>query len=269
MQFLWLHLWKGSYDDFLHIVVHPSKLTLVFTPNPEMLLAASTDEEFLRILWRADYLVPDGNWLYLATRMKEGYSFLSAGWNLLTSKKWISKKYGDLIKWSDLTKDLISHAQRHQKKILLIDNYRITTPESDFEKKKMHTQSRIIELFHRKYPHLSIQVFFLGEMSPDAIAHHIELSHIDYVFGCSGMKTQEKILFDIFSYLPDHLRVVGLWAGSSFDYLLGLQKRAPRLWRKAWLEWLYRLIMSPRKRWRRIIDAVWRFPHMSESFDKK
>lgn len=68
----------------------------------------------------------------------------------------------------------------------------------------------MIELFHEKYKSLSIQVFFLGEMSPDAIAHHIELGHIGYIFGCSGMKTQEKVLFEIFSYLPDHLHVVGL-----------------------------------------------------------
>ncbi len=269
MQFLWLHLWKGRYHDFLHILEHPSGPTLVFTPNPEMLLGASRDREFLQTLWRAQYLVPDGNGLYLSSYMKEGHSFLSSGWKLLTSKKWLIKKYGELIKGSDLTNDLVSYAHTHQKKLLLIDNYRIDEPKDEFEKKKMHVQSRILELFLERYRDLSIQVFFLGEMSPDAIAHHIELGHIDYVFGCSGMKSQEKILFEIFSYLPDHLPVVGLGVGSSFDYLLGLQKRAPRLWRKTWLEWLYRLIMNPRKRWSRIIDAVWRFPHMEEDSQEK
>lgn len=43
-----------------------------------MLLGASKDREFLEILRRADYLVPDGNGLYLSTLMREGYSFLSA-----------------------------------------------------------------------------------------------------------------------------------------------------------------------------------------------
>lgn len=267
MRLLDLDIYSWTYRGFLSRVTHPEKKTLIFTPNPEMLLAASRDPGFLQILRKADYLTPDGTGLYLAALMQDGYPALSAGWKMLTSKRWISEKYGDLIKWSDLTQDILSHACVHQKRILLIDNYRITDPQNEFEQKKMQIQSRMIEVFHERYPDLLIQVFFLGEMSPDAIAHHIELSHIDYVFGCSGMKTQEQMLFDIFSYLPSHLLVVGLWVGSSFDYLLGLQKRAPRVFQDLGLEWLYRLIMDPRRRWKRIVDAVWRFPRMIRDRD--
>ncbi len=65
-----------------------------------------------------------------------------------------------------------------------------------------------MHLFHERFPRLSVQVFFLGDMSADAIAHHIGLNSIDYVFACSGMKTQEKILTEIFSYLPENSKVV-------------------------------------------------------------
>jgi N-acetylglucosaminyldiphosphoundecaprenol N-acetyl-beta-D-mannosaminyltransferase len=43
---------------------------------------------------------------------------------------------------------------------------------------------------------------------------------------------------------------VGIGVGGSFDVLAGNVERAPALWRKLNLEWLYRLVREP-KRWRR------------------
>lgn len=260
MQFLWLSLWKGRYSDFLRLIENPQKPTLVFTPNPEMLLGAMKDPSFLQILSRSDYLVPDGNGLYVASEMQSGQSYFRSCQMVFRSRKKIVKKYGELIKGSDLTRDIVSYVQENKKNILIIDNYRITQPTNSFEKKKMKVQSEILDLFHQKFPHLSVQVFFLGEMSPDAIAHHIGLNKIEYVFACSGMKSQERILTEIFSYLPDSSKIVWLAVGSSFDYLLWLQKRAPFFFQKLWLEWLYRLMLNPYGRWKRIINAVWRFP---------
>lgn len=47
--------------------------------------------------------------------------------------------------------------------------------------------------------------------------------------------------------------------GASIDFLLGLQKRAPIIFQRLGLEWLYRLITQPRIRARRIWDAVYHF----------
>jgi UDP-N-acetyl-D-mannosaminuronic acid transferase (WecB/TagA/CpsF family) len=64
-------------------------------------------------------------------------------------------------------------------------------------------------------------------MSPDAMAHYIEIHKIDYAFSCLGMKTQESTLIDIWQYLPSYTHVVGIGVGASIDFLLGIQKRAP------------------------------------------
>jgi len=55
-------------------------------------------------------------------------------------------------------------------------------------------------------------------------------------------------------WLEEHLSAtscgVGIGVGGSFDVLAGTVPRAPRLWRRAGLEWLYRLLREP-SRWRR------------------
>lgn len=97
MQFLSLHLWKGKYRDFLQITLHPSKPTLIFTPNPELLLGAMKDASFLQILSRSDYLIPDGNGLYVASEMQNGETYFRACQRVFCSRKQIVKKYGELI----------------------------------------------------------------------------------------------------------------------------------------------------------------------------
>ncbi len=128
----------------------------------------------------------------------------------------------------------------------MIDNYRIEYPKNAFEIKKMEIQSRLMELFTEKFPSLRKEVLFDGEKSPKEIAALIVEKDILYVFSCIGMKAQEERLIEIFSYLPSTQKVVGLGVGSSFDYLLGLQKRAPFFIQKMGLEWFYRLLLSPR-----------------------
>ena len=39
--------------------------------------------------------------------------------------------------------------------------------------------------------------------------------------------------------------------GGSFDILAGVTKRAPLLWQRLGLEWLYRVLQEPRRLWRR------------------
>ncbi len=268
MHFLWLHIYTGKYQDFLQLIQYPTRKTLVFTPNPEILLYASIDLEFLNILQMADFLTPDANGLYVGAQMWEGKSFFVAGFRTLFSKKSLQEQYGELIQGSNITRDLVGFAQTTGKKILMIDNYRITRAINEFEERKMETQWRFRELFQEKFPRLTVEVLFDWEKSPVEIAEFIQKEHISYVFSCIGMKTQEERLLEIFAHVPEDFPVVWLWVGSSFDYLLGLQKRAPVTFQKLGLEWLYRLILEPRKRWRRIWNAVVEFPRMVKCWEK-
>jgi N-acetylglucosaminyldiphosphoundecaprenol N-acetyl-beta-D-mannosaminyltransferase len=51
------------------------------------------------------------------------------------------------------------------------------------------------------------------------------------------------------------LGCVGMGVGGSFDYIIGLQQRAPAALQRAGLEWLHRLLRDP-KRWHRQVRAA-------------
>ncbi len=261
MNFFSISLFCGKYIDFLESIKNPTKKILVFTPNPEIFVHASRDEEFLNILKKATYNTPDANWLYVGAMMQEGIGFFRACFVLLFAKKKLREQYGDLIKGSDLTRDLLNYASETKKNILILDN-RVENIVSEFDQKKSSLQQHLGSSLEQKYPWLTVRVVYVWDIANDGIAHLIELQDISYVFSCLGMRKQEKELIEIFSYLPWDQRVVGLGVGASIDFLFWLQKRAPILWQKMWLEWLYRLIMEPRKRWRRIYTAVVEFPNM-------
>ena len=262
MRLLDLDIFTWKYLEFLRIIRNPEKPTLVFTPNPEMLVQASHDPTFLGTLRKADYLTPDGTGLYTASLIQNGNSFLWALFQTFLQRKSLQKRYGELIKWSDLARDLVSHAMESHERVLMIDNYRIEIPQNPFEFEKKKIQSNLPNLFRERFPSLDIEMIFDGEMSPEEIAKLILDKNIRYVFSCIGMRVQEERLVEIWSHIPSTHRVAWLGVGSSIDYLLWLQKRAPLWIQKLGFEWLYRLVLSPQKRWRRIYTALIEFPQI-------
>jgi N-acetylglucosaminyldiphosphoundecaprenol N-acetyl-beta-D-mannosaminyltransferase len=262
MHFLSLDIYNGTYQNFFDRIRNPDQKTLVFTPNPEILLRASRDAEFLEILKKANYLTPDAHGLYTASLIQSGKSFFMACIMTFFYQKYLAKYYGEKISGSDLTHDLVQYAIATNQKIMIIDNYKILEPKNNFEIQKKIIQESFPQLISEKLPGLDWIIVFDGEKTPSQLAELIRQKDIRYVFSCIGMKTQEERLVQIFWHLKPEQNIVGLWVWSSFDYLLGLQKRAPKIFRKLWIEWIYRLILQPRLRWQRILDAFWRFPKM-------
>ncbi|MGA2393870.1 MAG: WecB/TagA/CpsF family glycosyltransferase [Candidatus Lustribacter sp.] len=88
--------------------------------------------------------------------------------------------------------------------------------------------------------------YFTAGQSP-TIAASILASGANVLLVGLGSPKQEYWLQE---YLGATKCGVGIGVGGSFDILAGTVPRAPRLWRRAGLEWLYRLIREP-ARWRR------------------
>lgn len=83
------------------------------------------------------------------------------------------------------------------------------------------------------------------------------------------MKLQEERLVRVFSHLDEKNAVVGLGVGASIDFLLGLQKRAPKVFADNGFEWLYRLITQPKIRYKRIKTALIDFPKLVKKTTSK
>jgi exopolysaccharide biosynthesis WecB/TagA/CpsF family protein len=76
-----------------------------------------------------------------------------------------------------------------------------------------------------------------------------------YVFVAFGAPAQENWLVTHKQQLVKHHVRVAMAVGGSFDILTGILSRAPSLFLKLNLEWLYRLIQEP-WRWKRQLQLV-------------
>jgi N-acetylglucosaminyldiphosphoundecaprenol N-acetyl-beta-D-mannosaminyltransferase len=130
---------------------------------------------------------------------------------------------------ADLLSDLLSWAEQHDVPLTIYNQENGLSTESDIRQALGHT-----------YPRLKISC-------------NRELSVYSLVLCTYGAPEQE--------FFIDMLGVAGIkmGVGGAIDYLTGKQKRAPQFLRTLGLEWLWRLVLQP-KRIKRIWNAVVVFP---------
>jgi N-acetylglucosaminyldiphosphoundecaprenol N-acetyl-beta-D-mannosaminyltransferase len=109
---------------------------------------------------------------------------------------------------------------------------------------------RAADVLRSRYPGLQIagtrDGYFADDQSAE-IAAAIRASGARILFAGLGFPRQE---FWLSQYLTQTGCGAGIGVGGSFDVISGTVQRAPERWRKARLEWLYRLVKEP-QRWRR------------------
>jgi N-acetylglucosaminyldiphosphoundecaprenol N-acetyl-beta-D-mannosaminyltransferase len=104
-----------------------------------------------------------------------------------------------------------------------------------------------------RYPGLQIvgtSDGFFVERSERDVVEHIAAVKPDIVFVGLGTPRQEQWVAAHAGDLPDAI----YWAvGALFDYVAGLERRAPAWMRALALEWAWRLLIDPFGKWRRYI----------------
>lgn len=190
----------------------------IATVNPEFILQAQEDSEFMDVLNACDLNVADGMGINLAF------------WKL-------GKKLQCRMAGIDLMLEILKIANEKKLKIFLATK---SGGLSAFEE----TKNAINKLF----PELIIEGKNLENREPITVDCEI-------VFCNFGAPEQEKFL----NSLKNDKIKLAMGVGGSFDYLTGKLTRAPRWMRKMGIEWLWRLILQP-KRFSRIWNAVIIFP---------
>ena len=192
---------------------------IIVTPNPEQLVLAQKDKEFLKLLNKADVSLPDGIGLVWAFRFLNqelsrisGVDFMSDLVRLANKNNWTIGLVGG---WNGVGEKALAELQ---KSYANLHGWAITPEETD-EKK---------------------------------LAQHIADSNTKIVFVGLGAPKQEQYI----DVLKKHSgRVVFMAVGGAFDMIAGVTLRAPDWIQKIGLEWLYRLFRQP-WRWRRQMALI-------------
>lgn len=199
------------------------RLNKIFTPNPEILLEAARDEQYRAVLQTGDLSLPDGIGLVLAGR-------------------WLGIPFKERVSGSDFMIKLCELASVKNKKVFLLGG-------------KNGVAERTAAALENKFPGI-----FISGCSEDekAAAQDPVLLSSDILFVALGAKRQERWISD-FSFKLSNVRMA-VAVGGSFDMISGDIPRAPIFLRKMGLEWLWRFLMEPRKRFKRVFRAVIVFP---------
>jgi len=111
---------------------------------------------------------------------------------------------------------------------------------------------KVIERIEKEYPGIEIAGYHNGFFKEEnEVLEDLKDKKFDILFVAMGSPKQEYFIYDNFDKIDAK---IFMGVGGSFDVFSGKFKRAPNLIRKLGLEWLYRFILEPRKRFPRVIQ---------------
>ncbi len=214
--------------------LHGNESKMVFTPNPEMLVDAQKDSYFKEILNKGDLNICDGKGIQL-----------------------VSKEKIERISGVDFLGDVCGLAEKENKSVYLLGSGSDEVLrdcqknlQSQFPLLKIVGQNKgariQVNLDHKNfcvsYPH--------PEENEKVIDDIIDTAP-DILFVAFGHIKQEKWIYEFLPQLPSVKIAMGV--GGSFDFVAGKVKRAPEFLRRIGLEWLWRLLLEPRR-----IKRIWK-----------
>ena len=195
------------------------RLHRVVTINPEGIWIARHDEQFARIVEQADLVSADGSGVL-----------------------WAASKLGspmqERVTGIDLLEHLCQRAAKQGWRVYLLGA-------------KPGFANEAAQVLCSRYPGLIIAGCENGYFRDreDQVLADIRAASADILFAALGMPFQEKW---IYAHAEELGCTVAVGVGGSFDVISGHVRRAPALWQKLRLEWLWRLLSDP-KRWRRFL----------------
>ena len=241
----------------LSMVRDTSRQHMVATPNPEILLKTE-DDALRRIMENADILLPDGAGLQWATAFLADVSrkqpgngvsyvakFVSSVVRFVFSPSYRSSYLPDKITGIDTVHTLAELSVQEKCSVFFLGSF-----VADEAANAMKTQ--IIDL----------DVSGSSESPPEAAEEVVTLvneSGASVLFVAYGAPTQETWIAQHLENMPGIRVAIGV--GGAFDMIAGTKKRAPSFFRKAGLEWLWRLFIEPsrlRRIWNATVVFTWR-----------
>lgn len=228
MKELFDKLYNKSEESFYEILeknLSQNKKTFIVTANPETFMMSEKDEEMRKLLLDNDtFLVPDGIGIVKTARM-------------------INYDVKERITGIDIANELLKLGNKQKKSIYLFGA-------------KQEVIDSMEKVLKESYPNLNLVGMSNGyEKDKDKIFEKIVKTKPDIVLVALGIPLQEKL---IYKHLDKFDKGIFVGVGGSFDVISGHKKRAPKIFIKLNLEWLYRILKEP-KRLKRFYDSNVKF----------
>ena len=228
MNELFDKLYSKSEESFYKILnknLKSDKKMFIVTANPETFMMSENDEEMRKLLLDKDtILVPDGIGIVKVARM-------------------INYNVTERIAGIDIANKLLELGNKENKSIYLFGS-------------KQEVIDSMKEVLKEKYPNLELVGASNGyEKDKDKVFEKIAKVKPDIVLVALGIPLQEKL---IYKHLNKFDKGIFVGVGGSFDVISGHKKRAPKIFIKLNLEWLYRILKEP-KRLKRFYDSNVKF----------
>ena len=196
-------------------------VSMIFTPNPEIVMRAAEDSEFKNILNSADICTPDGIGVVYASKI-------------------LKNPVKERVPGFELSKMLMESVSKTGEEVFLFGS-------------KPGIAEKAKENIEKMYPGINIvgtRDGYFKEEDEDGIIDMINESGAKLLYVCLGAPKQEKWIYKN----RDRLKGVrlALGVGGTLDVLSGEAKRAPEIFLKLNLEWFYRIASNP-SRWGRFL----------------
>jgi len=212
----------GALDKAFNLI-NGDKVSQVVTINPEMYAEKEINSEFEKILSEAELIVPDGIGIKIGLKFK-GHDV-------------------ERVPGVDFARTLIDWCAKNNKPVAIIGA-------------REEVVTKAVENLKNEVDKLNIVYYHNGYFDDDnEIYEMLKECKPKLVLVALGSPKQEFFIYNAKNILSPCL-MIGI--GGSLDVWSGNVKRAPKIYRKIGLEWLYRTICQP-NRFKRIFPAIPKF----------
>lgn len=201
--------------DRVRSMLHQERPHFIASVNPEICLAAAKNQTLRQALLTADLGIPDGVGIVLASRLRGG-------------------SIRSRVTGIDLMQALVELAATEGKSIYLYGAAQGVAAAAAANLRERHPDLKIAGSQH-------------GYVPPEKegeVAAQIAAAGADMVFLGLGSPRQEY--FAVRHGAATGARVL-MVVGGSFDVISGRLQRAPQIYQKLGLEWLFRLLQQPKR----------------------
>ncbi len=180
----------------------------IVTANPEIAHYAYSNNHYQRRIKHADYIVPDGI-------------------GIVKAAKYLNTPLKERVPGIELMEEMLNIANASSKRVFLLGS----------SKEGVKATRKILE---EQYPNITFDHKHGYKHVLDyKVTKKIKKFNPDFIFAAMGFPKQEDWIY----YNGHHFEhTVMMGVGGSFDVISGNVKRAPKMFIKLNLEWLYRVI---------------------------